>query len=101
MQNIIEISSENTFESEKTIDSQENILEDKMNAEFNANEAPKILDMRCQRKCTTNIFGKVKSVEAKRNLEVCELFEDFSDSDVFGSPAIFDRYSQMKKKQIL
>ena len=60
MQNIIEISSENTSESEKTINSQETILEDKINTELNANEAPKM-------------FGHVESVGAKRNLKVCEL----------------------------
>ena len=37
----------------------------------------------------------------KRNLEVCESIEDFSDSDVFGNPSIFNSYSQMKKKQNL
>ena len=31
-------------------------------------------------------------------MELWESFEDFSDSDTFESPAIFDRNSQMKKK---
>jgi hypothetical protein len=37
----------------------------------------------------------------KINLEVCESIEDFLDSDVFGSPSIFNSNSQMKKKQNL
>ena len=38
MQNAIEISSGNTFESEKTVNSQETISEDKMDTDFYANE---------------------------------------------------------------
>ena len=40
MQNVIEISSENTFEAEKTVDSQETISKDKRDTKFNANEEP-------------------------------------------------------------
>ena len=46
------------------------ILEDKMDTEFNANEAPNKIGHAVTKKCPTTYFGKVESVVAKSNLEV-------------------------------
>ena len=59
MQNAIEISSGNTFESEKTIDSQENFSEDKMDTELYANEAPEFSDTWCQRNAQQHFLGQL------------------------------------------
>ena len=77
MQNIIEISSENTTESEKNFNSQETILEDKMNTFFYSNETPRIVEHAASKKYPKIILGEVLSVETKSNLEVYELVKFF------------------------
>ena len=68
------------------------ISEDKMDTEFNANEVPRIRNIghAASNKYPATFPGKVESVEAKSNLELWELFKDFSDFGVLGSPAIFE-----------
>ena len=71
MQNVIEINSGNTFKSEKTVNSQETVLEDKMDKDFYVNETPRNFEHAGSKKYPTTFPGKVESVEAKSNLELC------------------------------
>ena len=72
-----------------------------MDTDFYTNETPRNIVHAASKEYPTTIVGKNESVETKNHLEVCESFEDVSDSDVFSSPAIFDSFSQMKKKRKL
>ena len=72
-----------------------------MDTDFYTNETPKNIVHATSKEYPTTFLGKNESVETKSYMVVCESFEDVSDSDVFNSPAIFDSYSQMKKKRNL
>ena len=76
MQNIIEISLGNTFESEKNINFQKTILENEMDTEFNANEAPKIWNCSAKER-HRKFLWTVESVEAKRNFKFVSPWKKF------------------------